>query len=789
MPSASADPSASTPAGAPAANAAQQPSCRPRVLVVEQDEEVRKSLMAALCAAGLAATGATTRDAGLAALEEMPPQLVLLDVQLPGVDACDFCRQLKADTRYLDIAVLFVRTGNLTSEDQRAAFEAGAQGYILRPISDEDLISRVHAVLRARQNESELRRLTAKLATLQRRIEQSEQRYKSLFDRHPDAACSFDRQGRLHSFNRAAEVLMRYPAEDLLFTPFQRMLVPEERSLAEADFARILAGESTCREVVIACGDGSHCRAKVTGMPVVEDGEITGMFCIAQDVTERRESEERFQQLAENVEDAFWIVDVATQRILYSNPAFHGLSGFPDQPADIHAYSHLESVHPEDCERVVTAFAEAPWAVNMEYRRVACDGATSWFWIRTFPIHDDEGQVSRIGGIARDITERKKLDNQFLRAQRMEGLGTLAGGIAHDLNNVLAPVILSIALLKTRTQDAMSLEVLDTVEDSARRGADLVRQVLSFARGVEGQRLSIPPRHLLKEIRNIVADAFPKNIQCKLTCTNQLWNVLGDPTQLHQVLLNLCVNARDAMPDGGEIEISAENVTFDAQYAAMQLDAKAGPYVVIRVTDTGTGISTSDIERIFDPFFTTKETGKGSGLGLSTSLAIVKSHGGFILVDSNVGQGTTFTVHLPANPESAEESSSGLAALPRGNGQLVLLVDDEAHVRTVTQQTLEMFGYRVVCASDGVQAVAIYAQRQEEIGIVLTDMMMPIMDGSSTIQVLTRINPLVKIVAASGLSNQGPVARGASPGVREFIPKPYTTEVMLRTLARVLAEP
>jgi PAS domain S-box-containing protein len=509
------------------------------------------------------------------------------------------------------------------------------------------------------------------------------------------------------------------------------------------------------------------------------------------EVSQQSESAEHFRQLAENVDDAFWILDVATHRMLYINPAFQRMRGHAGAEMDPNPAAYLESIHPQDRERVVKVFAESPSAVNAEYRVLWPNGTERWHWARTFPIRDSHGHVYRIGGIARDITEKKNMEAQFLRAQRMESIGTLAGGIAHDLNNVLSPIVMAVELLKMKSNDATSLEVLETVETSARRGADMVQQVLSFARGVEGQRLIVQPKHLLREIQKIVADAFPKNIDFKLSQKPELSNVLGDPTQLHQVLLNMCVNARDAMPDGGCITVSAGNILVDEQYASMHLDARPGPHLLVQVQDTGTGMSTALIEKIFDPFFTTKELGKGTGLGLSTSLAIVKSHGGFILVTSEVGRGSTFKIHLPAhhNERHAVETMEDLSPgqLPRGNGELILVVDDEAPIRTVTRQTLEVFGYRVLVAADGVEAVSVYAQRSAEIGAVITDMMMPIMDGPAMIQVLTRIHPQVKVIAASGLSAQAQITKNQFPCVKEFLPKPYTTETVLRTLAMVLA--
>jgi signal transduction histidine kinase/ActR/RegA family two-component response regulator len=402
----------------------------------------------------------------------------------------------------------------------------------------------------------------------------------------------------------------------------------------------------------------------------------------------------------------------------------------------------------------------------------------------TFEDNPDEGFCFVL-----DLSARKKLENQFLRAQRMESIGTLAGGIAHDLNNILAPIIMSIDILKGLNNSAKALKVLKTIEVSAKRGADIVRQVLSFARGIEGQRIEVDPKHLLKDLENIIKDTFPKDIRLRFSIPNDIWTLLGDPTQAQQILLNLCVNARDAMPDGGDLTISAENCTLDEQYAAMNVRAKPGRYVNISVTDSGTGIPLEIIDKIFEPFFTTKELNKGTGLGLSTVMAIVKSHGGIINVYSEPGSGSTFKMYLPAMETFFEaDKQAQQISMPRGNGETILVVDDEAAILTVTCQTLEAFGYRVLTAGNGAEAVAIYAHSKNEIAVVLTDMMMPIMDGPSLIRILLQINPAIKIVRASGLSSNGSGNRFPEPGVKYSLTKPYTAATLLETMRAILEE-
>jgi len=331
---------------------------------------------------------------------------------------------------------------------------------------------------------------------------------------------------------------------------------------------------------------------------------------------------------------------------------------------------------------------------------------------------------------------------------------------------------------------------LDTIEVSAKRGTDIVRQVLLFARGMEGQKIEVQPRHIVRDIVSIIQNTFPKNIQLEFLIPKDTWTILGDPTQVHQILLNLCLNARDAMPNGGSLSLSVENCMLDDQYATMNVQIKPGRYVRISVTDSGMGIPPEILDRIFEPFFTTKELSKGTGLGLSTAMGIVKSHGGIINVYSEPGKGTTFKVYLPAMNLASETNKLPFAEVsqPRGNGETVLVIDDEASILTVTGQTLQTFGYRVLTATNGADALAVYAQHRNEIAVVLTDMAMPLMDGASTIQALRQITPKVRIIAASGLQGNSDSIKVSGLGVKRFLTKPYTAGVLLRAVRAILDE-
>ncbi|NJD52506.1 MAG: response regulator [Candidatus Methanoperedens sp.] len=410
--------------------------------------------------------------------------------------------------------------------------------------------------------------------------------------------------------------------------------------------------------------------------------------------------------------------------------------------------------------------------------------------LESLAVQDREGNFSQCRTAIIDITERKRLESQLLRAQRMESIGILSGGIAHNLNNMLTPMMLSLRMLKEKFKDEQSQKLLTILEMNSQRSADLIKQVMSFARGVEGERKPLEVTHLISEIEKIAEETFPRDIKLQTDVPDDLFTISGDATQLHQVIMNLCVNARDAMPGGGVLSIIASNFFVDKNYVMMHTDAKVGSYVVIAVSDTGTGISPKIMDRIFEPFFTTKEHGKGTGLGLSTALAIVKSHGGFINVYSEIGKGTAFRIYLPAIKTEIAEihkvcEERKQPELLAGKGEWILVVEDEEAIRNVTFSILEDNGYKVLNANDGAEAVALYAGNIDKIKVILMDMMMPVMDGQSSIRAIRRINPDVKIIAVSGLTEKDRLAK-VSDLADAFLPKPYTTGKLLKTIHEVL---
>ena len=506
----------------------------------------------------------------------------------------------------------------------------------------------------------------------------------------------------------------------------------------------------------------------------------------------RQASERRIAGIIDSAMDAIISVDV-TKCIILFNPAAEKVFGYSaaeimGQPIDRLIPMRFHEAHHHHIENFSTT--------KTSKRSMGKLGAI--YGIRSngeeFPIEASISQVEANDEkiytvILRDITEKKKMEMQFLRAQRMESIGTLAGGIAHDLNNILSPILMSVQMLQLRVTDESSQRMLEVLRLSAERGGELVKQILSFARGMAGERVELQPRHLLQETVKILKETLPKSIRVALQLDPELPLVSGDATQLQQVLMNLCINARDAMPNGGTLSIEAKIVFIDETYAEMLPDATVGNFIQIMVTDTGTGIAPEHLSRIFDPFFTTKEIGKGTGLGLATVATIIKSHEGFVNVYSEIGRGTKFSFYLPAlttdDPTPPVKISP---ALPPGNGELILVVDDESAIRQIAQTILENFNYRVLTANDGAEAIAKFTEYQNEISVVVTDIVMPVMDGAAFIRAIRAIRPQTKIIVSSGFAETNKLDEAAAIGVRDFLTKPYSTQALLETLARLLSE-
>jgi len=613
---------------------------------------------------------------------------------------------------------------------------------------------------------------------------ESESSFQLLFHHHPLPMWVVDAESlRFLVVNDAAVKRYGYTREEFLAMSMDQIATPEEG----AKEVEGNAGDGASTAWRHTRKDGATLYVESTWHEIPFSGR-DAVLVLTLDRTEQRRAQERNRQQANLLNlasDAIIVRDLENQ-VLFWNQGAERLYGWTSEEM-IGAKTLETFVKERNYDAEIELLKVGSWRGQLEHQKK--DGVPVIVNSRWTLVRDTDGTPKSVLVINTDVTETKKLESQFLRAQRLEGIGTLASGIAHDLNNILSPILMSCGILKKEFEDEDSQKMLSIIESSAERGAGIVKQVLTFARGVEGERVLLQLKHLMSELAKVMAQTFPRNIDIQTHFPPDLWTVSGDATQLHQVLLNLCVNARDAMPKGGSITLSAENVDIDQHFASMNPGAQFGPHVVLRSKDTGSGMTPEVMEKIFDPFFTTKEVGKGTGLGLATVIGIVKSHGGFLTVQSELGVGTTFSVFLPASQDaevSAEKKQE--APLTGGNGELVLVVDDEPPIREALVRTLMANGYRAYTAEDGSDGLALYHQRRNEIDVVLTDIAMGQMDGVTLVRSLRKLDPNVRVIASSGQFQKETTVVLEGLGVKTFLDKPYTAEKLLRAMKAALGQ-
>jgi two-component system cell cycle sensor histidine kinase/response regulator CckA len=697
---------------------------------------------------------------------------------LNGLDALKLAKEQAPDTPFIFLS------GTIGEDRAIEAVRLGAEDYILKDRMKR-LITAISRALREREERVARHRAENRIRELADSLNQAR-----------EAVIVTDLEGRITFWNQGAERLSGWPAAEAMDRPALELLGnarPEQ--LEGACRAASAQGEWNGElEFTNRTGQVRTLELRIT-LIRDEAGRPRARLALATDITDRRQVERRVREQSEmlnQANEAIFIADL-DNRLLYWNAGAERLYGWRSE--EVMAKTAEQLFEPA----VVTALqaardetlAKGQWTgeLRMHNRKREPLIVES----RQTLILGDDGRPKARLCINADITERKQLEEQFLRSQRMENIGLLAAGIAHDLNNMLAPILLAAPMLREHVSDSTALGLLSTLEKSAERGANVVRQILAFAHGATGEHRLLQAKHLLRDIAAVIAGTFPKTIKLEDFIPGDLWPVKGNPTQIHQVLLNLSVNARDAMPHGGTLRLRASNRVLDGTTAAAIPNGRTGAFVMMQVEDTGTGIPPEVQKQMWQPFFTTKEAGKGTGLGLSTVRGIIENHNGFIEVQTAVGRGASFTVFLPA-AENAPRDQVTASPIPArsGHGELILVVDDERHIREMTSTMLSRHGYRVILAADGAEAAAVFAQQAAEIRLVITDLHMPNLDGAMLGRALRRINPNAKVLVVSGLSSalgNRPSDYKAEEFAHAFLHKPFKPDALLTKVHALLNAP
>jgi PAS domain S-box-containing protein len=683
-----------------------------------------------------------------AALHDGGFDLILSDYTLPGFDGLSALALARSHAPAVPFLFL---SGTIGEERAVEALKRGATDYVLkdRPTRLIPAVRQSFALLQ----EAKRRRRTEEA------MRQNQERFRQITENVTELISVVDLEGRRMYANAAHRDLFGDPARLVGTDPFEDIHHEDRQRVRAAFVHTVRTGEYHACDFRLVLPDGRTRHVEANSSILRNAAGLPGsVLLVWHDATARHEAQARLREqatLLDRARDAVIATDLEL-RVSYWNASAERLYG----------WSALEAVG-QQLDRLGLGFepsrfaaaqaellAQGEWRGDFRLRTRSGEPVlveSTWSLVV-----DNDGRPRSILFIDTDVTEKKKLEAQLLRAQRMDSIGTLAGGIAHDLNNMLTPVLLSIDMLAAKVDAEEDRRLIEKIRASASHGAALVQQLLAFARGAEGKRTNLDPARALAEVEQLVRQSLPATIEVALDCSTKPWLIHADRTQFNQAMINLCINARDAMPDGGRIEISTRNLEIEAGVARANPGVRPGKFVRVSVADSGTGIPATLAEKIFDPFFTTKAAGKGTGLGLPMVAGVLKTHGGFVQFETEEGRGTTFHLYFPAVPTlTPAEPPASPRPFSQGAGEGILLIDDEPFVRDTLQLLLERAGYRVYSAEDGRSGIAAFDRHARDVSLVITDMMLPDQIGTAVVRQLRERDPLLPIVAISGMMASG----------------------------------